>query len=343
MAQIISKRTSLSNKKHVDFAKLKQLVFSPKTIATILLVIFATLMIVNPKYYLDATRRGLSLYATTVLPSLFPFYFCAMLLTKIGAAKTLSLIFEKPMKKLYRTPKESAYIMLLSMLSGYPVGAACIKELYLASAISKEDAKAISSFASTSGPIFILGTLGTAIFQNATVGAIVLVSHYLAAFLNGFIYRNKKQTALAPVSIQAQDTDNVLAESVSKSTLAMLTLGGYIVLAGILVDTLFLLGVDKALTRVLGDNAQPIVAMIFGAVEMTRGTIECSKCAYLPLGAALASMIVSFGGLSVILQSHALLSPCGIKLSQIVLRKLTQSVISFVITFAIAFSFQRFL
>ncbi|MBO4381185.1 MAG: hypothetical protein J5815_03415, partial [Clostridia bacterium] len=84
MAQIISKRTSISNKKHIGFAKLKKFVFSPKTIATILLVIFATLMIVNPKYYLDATRRGLSLYATTVLPSLFPFYFCAMLLTKIG-------------------------------------------------------------------------------------------------------------------------------------------------------------------------------------------------------------------------------------------------------------------
>lgn len=343
MATISSKRIGTFKRNQVDFGRLKKLVFSPKTLATVLLVLFAVLMIVNPKYYLDATRRGLSLYATTVLPSLFPFYFCAMLLTKIGAAKTLSLMFEKPMKKLYHTPKESAYIMILSMLSGYPVGASCIKELYLASGISKEDARAISSFASTSGPIFILGTLGAAIFQNAAVGAIVLASHYLAAFFNGFIFRNKKDNGDSIVSVQAQTTDNVLGESVSKSTLAMLTLGGYIVLAGILVDTLSLLGVDKALTRMLGDNAQPIVAIIFGAVEMTRGTIECSKCDYLPLGIALASLIVSFGGLSVILQSHALLSPCGIKLSQIVLRKLTQSVISFVITFAIAFSFQRFL
>lgn len=301
-------------------------------------------MVVKPSYYLSSTRRGLSLFATTVLPSLFPFYFCAVLLTKIGAAKTLSLMFEKPMTKLYRTPKESAYVLFLSLISGYPVGASCTKELYLAGTIDERDAKAITAFASTSGPIFILGTLGSAIFENAFAGVIVLVSHYLGAILNGLLFRNRKshpiQTSPATVS---DATDNVFANSVEKSTLAMLMLGGYIVLGGIAVDTMALIGIDKAIYSLLGENAQPLVALIFGAVEMTRGVVECAKCPSLPLSIALASSVVSFGGLSVILQTHSFLSVCNVKFKDIFTRKITQSVISFLIALALGFAFQKFL
>ncbi|MBR4800704.1 MAG: hypothetical protein IK048_03440 [Clostridia bacterium] len=319
--------------------------FSPRVLAILVLSSFAIAMIVNPSYYLDSARRGLSLYATTVLPSLFPFYFCSLLLTKIGAAKTLSLIFEKPMKKLYSTPKESAYVMLLSMISGYPVGASCAKELYLAGVLTKSDVKAISAFASTSGPIFMLGTLGTAVFQNARVGVIILVSHYLAALINGLFYKVKPSSkSSSAVAVQAiKGADEALGESVAQSTVAMLTLGGYIVLAGIVVDTLSLIGVDSALQRMLGEKAQPIIALIFGFIEMTRGSIECAKCSFVPLGVALASATVSFGGLSILFQQYAFLSPCGMKLREIFLRKLTQSLLCFSIAFAISFLFSYFL
>ena len=339
-------RTNLSIT-HVRRTPLKSTakkLFSPRNFAICFLVILAILMVVKPAYYLASTRRGLSLFATTVLPSLFPFYFCAIMLTKIGAAKTLSLMFEKPMAKLYRTPKESAYVMLLSMLSGYPVGASCTKELYTAGTIDEKDAKTISAFASTSGPIFILGTLGTAIFSNVWIGVIVLVSHYLGAILNGIIYKNRKEdVSHHSVTVASENVDNVLSSSVEKSTLAMLMLGGYIVLGGILVDTLSLLGVDSAIKIPLGEKAQPIVALIFGTVEMTRGIIECAKCSSLPLGIALASGIVSFGGLSVMLQTHSFLSVCGVKFKDILVRKITQSTISFLIALALGFAFQKFL
>ena len=326
-------------------------VFSLRGITIILLISFAVLMATKSAYYMDSTRKGLHLYAVAVLPSLFPFYFCSLMLTKIGAANILSKLFEAPMKKLYHTPKESAYIMFLSVLSGYPVGASCTKELYDSCALSSEDAKTIAAFASTSGPIFMLGTVGSAIFNNVYVGIIIAISHYIAAFLNGFIYRKRKkpcELSQEKASIQNTRTDechidSILSESVSKSTLSMLTLGGYIVLAGLVVDTLSLIGLDTLFFTVLGSAAQPFVALVFGFVEMTRGCIECSKCNFKPLGVAMATAIISFGGLSVMFQNYSFLSKCKMKFSEVLTRKITQSLIAFALAIIFALILKKFL
>lgn len=316
-------------------------VFSVKAFTVLLLSVFALLMIVKPSFYLDSARRGLSLFAGTVLPSLFPFYFCSLMLTKIGAAKVLSTLFQKPMFALYRTPKESAYVMLLSMLSGYPVGAACLKELYSAGAISTSDVRAISAFASTSGPIFMLGTVGAAIFHNVFCGVVVLVSHYLAAFLNGFIYRLKSPSPSQSVSPKAFDADKALGSAMSDTTLSMLLVGGYVVLAGMLADTLKLLKFDTFILSTCGSAGQPILSVTIGAIEMTRGAIECAKCSPL-LSLPLAAAVVSFGGLAVTLQTHSFLSACGMKAWEIILRKLIHSAIAFALALILSLIFKNY-
>jgi len=316
--------------------------FNLRTFTTLILFAFCILLLTKPAYYIDSARRGLSLVFSTVLPSLFPFYFFSMLLTKIGAARVLSRMFEKPIFKLYRTPKESAYVMILSMISGYPVGASCIKELYLNGIIDKSDAKAMSAFCSTSGPVFMLGTLGTAIFDSVTVGVIIALSHYIAAFLNGFLYRKNTRNEDLRVIAQ-QSADNALSKSMSSATASMLIVGGYIVICGMIVDALALLRLDDFILATFGGAGQPILALIYGSVEMTRGGIECAKCAFRPLGVALAALIVSFGGLSVTFQNYTFLSSCNIKPSEVLTRKLTHSLIAFSLAFALSLAFKNYL
>ena len=346
--------------------KLKSLPFG-KIVACIAIVAFMVMMLIKPDYYLDSARRGLSLYATSVLPSLFPFYFFSLLLTYIGSAKAISAVFQKPVKLLYNAPKESAYVLLLSMLSGYPVGASMTAELYGAGIITSKEAKAIASFASTSGPIFMLGTVGSAIFGDIRVGVIVLVSHYLAALLNGLIFRvNDKQnmilrkrrrskrvdintdndadtkvsvTAPDVVIMSQQDVDSVMSRTIANATLSMLYVGGYIVICGMLVDTLTLFHLDSLIVLALGEKAGlPIVALIEGLIEMTRGSIACTKCLSPNVSVALCAGIISFGGLSVMLQNYTFLSKCKIKFSEIAVRKIFQSVIAFLIAFGISFA-----
>lgn len=335
--------TESIRKRNISFDRLKKLPYG-KLFACVAIIAFMVMMLVKPDYYLNSARRGLSLYATSVLPSLFPFYFFSLLLTYIGSAKTISSIFKRPVKVLYNAPKEGAYVLLLSMLSGYPVGASMTAELYSAGVINQQEAKAIASFASTSGPIFILGTVGSAIFDDIKVGAVILAAHYVSALLNGLIFRvrNKDKTTdndRDDIKIaSAQDTDNIMSKTIASSTLSMLYVGGYIVLCGMLVDTLALFNVDTILPAALGDGiGQPIVALLEGLIEMTRGCIACFNCPQKNISIALCAGIISFGGLSVTLQNYTFLSRCKMKLFEILIRKFTQSLIAFLVALGLSY------
>ncbi len=311
-----------------------------KFLAAAGILAFMVMMLANPDYFLNSARRGLYLYATAVLPSLFPFYFCSLTLTYLGAAKTISSLFKKPVRLLYNAPKESAYVLMLSMLSGYPVGASMTAELFDAGVIDEKEAKTVAAFASTSGPIFMLGTVGSAIFEDMRVGVTVLAAHYLAALLNGLIFRLRKpaeRTEQRVSLMSREDQDSLMSKSISKSTLSMLYVGGYIVLGGMLVDAVALFKADALLVSALGEDvAAPIVALIFGAIEMTRGCMASAACKYLPLATALCAGIVSLGGLSVTLQNYTFLSRCKMTLPQIAIRKLSHGVLAFGLAFAIA-------
>ncbi len=301
------------------------------------------MMLARPDYYLASARRGLALYATSVLPSLFPFYFCSLLLTNMGVARTVSTLLGKPISKLYGTPKESAYVLLISMLSGYPVGASTTAELYGAGVFSKDEAKAVSAFASTSGPIFMLGTVGSAIFNDIRVGAVILASHYIAALVNGLIFRIRKSKKRAHQTDSVQnsaeydpehsplgsDADNILSKTISNSTLNMLYVGGYIVLCGMIVDTLPLLRLDVLLEGALGaDGGRAALSLLYGAIEMTRGCLMGAEVVPLPLSVALCAGIISLGGLSVTLQNYTFLSRTGMKASEILLRKFCHALVA---------------
>lgn len=309
----------------------------PKILACVAITSFMGFMLAKPDYYLDSARRGLSLFASSVLPSLFPFYFCSLLLTYMGAVSAISKVGAKGVKLMYNAPKESAYVLFLSMLCGYPVGASTIYELYDAGVITKKDAKSVCSFCSTSGPVFMIGTIGGAIFSDGKVGVIVLIAHYLGAIVNGLIYRKKKSDPDAHVFAHANDVDGLLSKAISKATINMLYVGGYIVICGMIIDTLELVGIRNALSG-LGNASEPILSCIYSLIEMTRASIECSKCSNLQLGVTLCTGAVSLGGLSVTLQNYTFLSKCGVGFFELLLKKGTQCALSMIFAYILGFS-----
>ena len=145
-------------------------------------------------------------------------------------------------------------------------------------------------------------------------------------------------------AVFALDTDNALSDSIRSSTLAMLAVGGYVVLGNMLVDALALTGLENAVYSLLPrEAAQALLAFAFGAIEMTRGCLTASDVSYLPVAAATTAACISFGGLSVMLQSHAFLSRCKIKIPSILLRKSVQAILAFAITYLIFLPFQQIL
>ncbi len=321
----------------------KQSLQTAKTLLpTFAILAFMALMLVNPSYYLKSATKGLALFATAVLPSLFPFYFFSMLLTKIGGAKTLSALGAKPMRFLYNAPPCAAYVVTLSFMSGYPVGASMISELYKTGIIDTSQAKCMLSYASTSGPVFIMGTVGAALFEDWRVGAVALAAHYLGALLNGLVYRARAVDGSKTPSVTALNTDldSALASSITNSTMSMLAVGGYIVLAGLLIDTLELLSLSERITSAIsGDGGAALSSIIYGFFEMTRGAQAATLIQNKQLACAIASAAVSFGGISVLLQTQTFMSVCSVRFRDTAIRKLTQCIITFALAYLIGFAF----
>ena len=300
---------------------------------------FMIMLVVKPDYFLNSASRGLLLFAASVLPAVFPFFFCSSLLTAMGAANALSKLGAKPVRALFNAPPAGAYVLALSMLSGYPIGAATVSDLFRRGAIDREEAKRISSFTSTSGPIFVLGTVGSAVFGDPAYGAVILAAHYASALTAGLIFRGRKRgtDAHPPVTVSAMPADSALQQSIASSTLAMLAVGGYIVVGNMLIDAISLTGLTSLIGAVPNAAASGCLnALVFGSVEMTRGAMAAASVPNVHLAVASAAAIVSFGGLSVMMQSHAFLSGCGIGFLPLLARKCVQSVAAFV--YAIIFS-----
>lgn len=297
---------------------------------------FITFLVVNPSRYIASVSRSLILFAKAVLPSLFPFLFFSSLLTCVGGGYLLGKVFAKPVSKIFHAPPVSGYVMILSLISGYPVGSKIICDLYQAGMLTTEDAKHITAFCSTSGPLFILGTVGATLFQSPYLGWVLLSCHVLGALINGILFRPKKQD-FSPILPSVQQVDSLLDACIKNSVNTILAVGGYITIFGMIGDVLVDVGLVDLVGKILGFILSPFrvpndlcygVALSF--IELTRGFDYIAESGVktttaLPYLAGLLSL----GGACITFQSMSFLSKCGIKASYYILTKLSQASITF--------------
>ena len=199
---------------------------------------FITFLVVNPSRYIASVSRSLILFAKAVLPSLFPFLFFSSLLTCVGGGYLLGKVFAKPVSKIFHAPP----------VSGYPVGSKIICDLYQSGMLTREDAKRITAFCSTSGPLFILGTVGATLFQSPYLGWVLLSCHVLGTLINGIIFRPKKQD-FSPILPTVQAVDSLLDACIKNSVNTILAVGGYITIFGMIGDVLVDVGFGRQYSR----------------------------------------------------------------------------------------------
>ena len=129
-----------------------------KIAAFAVLLLFPFLLLASPKDYATACAEGIALWSKSVLPALFPFMVTASLLSKAGAAKISDRL--SPLMRSLKLPAASSLCIFLSILSGYPVGSRCLLDMKNAGLISEKDTTRASLVCSTSGPMFLLGSVG---------------------------------------------------------------------------------------------------------------------------------------------------------------------------------------
>lgn len=322
--------------------------------AAILLLL--CLLLAAPTRYAEACMQGIALWAKAVLPSLFPFLILTGLLTRLGAAQKCADRLS-PLTEKIGLPGCAAYCLLVSLLSGYPVGSRTVAALYRGGAVTREQAQRMSVLCSTSGPMFLVGSVGGAMFGSAAAGAALLAAHLLAVigvylawyFVKG---RKKRDTAAKqasrPPSAQPAagahiaapaDTDGILAASVQSGVLTVLCVGGFIALFFVLAQALadlhalapleFLFSIPLA----AADSEGAAAGLCAGLLEATQGCAAIAASGA-PLALPLCAFLVTFGGGSILAQQLAFLSGAGVKAGTFIAVKAAQGLAAFLLCLA---------
>ncbi len=299
-------------------------------------------LILHPERYVETTKTGIYVWALTVAPSLLPFFFLTSILTYLGAVKKVVKIASPITRFLYKESGVSFWTQFMSFISGYPVGAKIIADLYQNKIITQKTATKLSLISSTSGPLFVVGSVGTIMFGSKTVGFLLLISHYLSSIILGVLFRNYGvNQPIAPLSNKINKVDNVLYECVWSSVSSVLVVGGFIAIfytfSQILIDFNLLFFIEKPLSLLFGKDLSKGVTM--GLIESTTGCLQISKCKVTNLSVSLASSIISFGGISIWFQSIAFLTKAKVNVKLFALGKILQTIISFFVCFLLSFLF----
>ena len=154
---------------------------------SIIFCIFCICLILFSNANFLAAGNGLYLWATAVVPSLFPFFVATELLSNTSLIPFLGKYLSPIMRPLFGVPGDAAFAFLMGMISGYPVGAKIVTNFKENGICTEEEAERMLAFTNNSGPLFIIGTVGVSLFGNSLIGILLFVTHILACITVGIV------------------------------------------------------------------------------------------------------------------------------------------------------------
>ncbi len=279
-------------------------------------------MVAFPDLSILSAQKGISIWANNILPALLPFFICANFMNGIGITRYLN---------------PSCFAFAMSALSGYPMGAKVIGDMGKSNYIPSIECHRLISFCSTSGPAFIVGSVGASMIGNNTSGSVIAISHFLGAILNGILfsviintfseeYRTYKKTKKQRVGGVAFNENylEVFTESIITSFKSLGIILAYIIMFMMITDVIEFLGVFDFIT------SQYYLGLVKGTLEMTVGCSAIGNTMVIPIAYKTVGccILISFGGFSIIGQSMSMLEGTDIKLIYLIFVKVCHSLLA---------------
>ena len=160
-----------------------------KSLIPICICLFTIFLLIFSNANLSSAKNGLVLWATSVVPSLLPFFIATELLKYTNVIPYLGKLLEKIMRPVFKCPGEGSFPFIMGIISGYPMGAKIVSEFKVNGICTEEEAERMLAFTNNSGPLFIIGTVGVGMFKNTSIGVLLFTTHILACLTVGFLFR----------------------------------------------------------------------------------------------------------------------------------------------------------
>lgn len=256
-----------------------------------------------------------------------------------------------------------AYPLVMGIISGYPTGAKILTNFRNNNICSKEECERLLSFTNNSGPLFILGTVGISLFGNSTIGLLLFITHILSCLTVGILFRfwkynqeNKKNLSYIQKNHQIKNTfkskiernisfsdlGTILGNAISSSISTIVMIGGFIVLFSVILSIiknsnilLVVYNSFRPIFNLLKINYNYFNGFISGLIELTNGINQISiiPIKSISINIIICSILLGFGGISVLLQVLSIISKTDISIKPYIIGKILHGIISGIYTY----------
>ncbi len=300
-----------------------------KGLSKVGIVLFLVLILIFPSDAYIGAKRGLLLWFNTVLPTLLPFIIMSNLIIRLQITKPLSKLLYPFFHFIFRVSKGGCYPILIGFLSGIPVGAKSVGDLYSNGSLEEEEAQYLLSFCNNSSPMFIMGYIAIAQLKMKELRGPLLFIIYISGIIAAFLYfrilglykRKKVYTAEYILEDPEPKFSFAVLDSAIMDGFEVITkVGGYIILFSI----------PAQIITTLGSPNNPARLLSIGLLEITTGINQISMSSLdLTIKIVLITIITSLGGLSGLAQTKSVISNTRLSFGTYFKVKLIHAVIAF--------------
>lgn len=312
-------------------------------ILTFTLLLFT--LLISSKLDFISVKNTIDTFINITFPSLFPFILFVQVCNNTDVFYSLNklLLF---LPKIFKTTPNTAMIIFLSYLSGFPTSATMCNSMYEKGSITKKDAFILSTFTNNCSPIFIIVTVGIALLNNLHLGLLLFASHIISSIIIGFVfskiytyiihenyvnlkYNSKKSVYFSKKNLTFFD---ILSKSLNSSFKVFISMFGFMlffnIVSNLLCNLLYKFGITNSL----------IIDITTGLFEVVEGVKNISNNNYLSYCEIVKyliyiSVLLGFSGLSVIFQVKNEFKSICIPLKNLIFTKILHGILSGFVTY----------
>lgn len=301
---------------------------------------FLVLLFLYSKECIALASNGLLIWYRNMIPSLFPFMILSGFMVRSGLSYKIGQWLQPILGIFFRLPSHMLYAIFMGFLCGFPMGAKIVADMLEKEQITLKEGEFLLAFCNNIGPLYMLGyVIPLFDYQKAWR---ILVLMYLVPLGYGFYLRyfspliRKTFPLLSACSASKENliSPNYLSyfqQSLFSSIEQITLLGGCMVFFNCLLIFPKMLEFFLSQTMI-NSYYSPFLSAIFSSlIEIGGGLQQLSLISNetnsLSLPVFLPLALLTFGGLSCIIQTCSILKNTGLKISTYIKHKFVQACI----------------
>ena len=246
----------------------------------------------------------------------------------MGYPLILNKYFKNITRKVFHLSENTSFILLMSIISGFPSGAKYIVKDYSNNYITKEEGNQLLLFTHFANPLFVLGTCGI-LLNSKRLAYKILICQLFANIILGILVRPKEIT-ISPkkevVSTTTPSLISILPDAINEAMEVLIFMLGSITIFQFFTNCFLLF-----------TNETVFFKTIFtGIMDLTSGiNLVPTLSISIELKALLMLIFITFGSLSVHLQVINAIKNTNLSYTNFFIGRILESIIA-VILFTIS-------